>query len=314
MTRPRVGIVGARRRRQGLGPFVARDLVAAGAEVPCFLATGEATLEPARRALRESAGIEARGYLALGAMLASEALDALAILSPAETHAHYLEAAARAGLSALCEKPLVWSVPDLDARARQLVAGFVSRGLLLVENCQWPFALPAFEALHPGALASPPRRFEMELEPASRGLQSLGDALPHPISLLQALLPGAPRVRDVRFSTREPAEHLEVRFRWETDTAACDATVRLSQSHRQPRRAELAIDGRRARRLVSSEGYRLCFADAERSVPLPDPLTRLVQDFVHALRGGRATQADPILQRTHVLAAMAAAYGSEETG
>ena len=39
MRPPRVGIIGARRRRQGLGPFVARDLRAAGAEIPCFLAT-----------------------------------------------------------------------------------------------------------------------------------------------------------------------------------------------------------------------------------------------------------------------------------
>ena len=51
--------------------------------------------------------------------------------------------------------------------------------------------MPAFELLHPGSLASPPRRFRMQMEPSSRGLQSIGDSLPHPISVLQALLPGA---------------------------------------------------------------------------------------------------------------------------
>ena len=56
MTAARVGLIGARRRRQGLGPFVARDLVAAGASVPCFLGTSEETLEAARRELEERAG------------------------------------------------------------------------------------------------------------------------------------------------------------------------------------------------------------------------------------------------------------------
>jgi predicted dehydrogenase len=314
LTPPRVGIVGARRARQGLGPFVARDLAAAGAEVPCFLATSEATRAPAARALREIAGVEARGYLALDAMLASERLDALAILSPHESHARYLAAAAEAGLHALCEKPLVWGLPDAFARAAALVAGFTSRGLLLVENCQWPHALPAFEALHPGALARPPRRFAMWLQPASLGRDALADSLSHPISLLQTLLPGEPRVRELAFSTRDPqASRIELRFRWESAAGSCEASVQLEYAERQPRRAEIELDGRRARRLVAPEGYRLSFADAERSVPLPDPLTRLVADFVGALRsGGAATQQDVILQRNRVLAEIAAAYAHEE--
>ena len=314
---PRVGIVGARRAREGLGPFVARDLVAAGAVVPCFLTRSEATRDAAGAALREAAGVEARGYTDLGAMLARERLDALAILSPADTHERYLEAAAEAGLHALCEKPLCWGAParELLARAERRVAAFCERGLLLVENCQWPWTLPAFEALHPGSLAAPPRRFEMAQEPSVRGQGSLGEALPHPISLLQALLPGAPRVRDVEFSTRDPeASELRVRFRYETHAGSCEVRSRLTHSLARPRQTSLAIDGRRALRRVSPGSYRLCFADAERSVPLADPLTRLVADFVDALRSGRKTEPDPILQRMQVLVTIAAAYSGEAIG
>jgi predicted dehydrogenase len=313
MKAPRVGILGARRVRQGLGPFVARDLVAAGAEVPCFLVTSEATLGAAQRAIRESAGIEARGYTRLEELLAKESLDALAILTPSETHAHYLEAVAAAGLHALCEKPLVWGAPDLLRRSRRALAVFVERGLLLRENCQWPYTLPAFEALHPGSRAAPPRRFTMQMEPSSRGLTSIADALPHPISVLQALLPGAPRVRDIAFSSRDPqAPQLAVRFRYETDAGACDAEVLLTHSEGWPRRTSYSIDGHRAERRVSPENYRLCLADAERSVPLPDPLTRLVADFVDALRSGSKTEQGPILQRMQVLVEIAAAYAPEE--
>ena len=96
MSRPRVGLVGARRRRQGLGPFVARDLVRAGACVPCFVTTSAATRDAASGQLAAICGVETRGYSNVDEMLARERLDALAILSPAETHAAYLESAAAA--------------------------------------------------------------------------------------------------------------------------------------------------------------------------------------------------------------------------
>ena len=59
MSAPRVAVIGARRARQGLGPFVARELRAAGAEVPCFLTTRPETGAQAARDLREQAGVEA---------------------------------------------------------------------------------------------------------------------------------------------------------------------------------------------------------------------------------------------------------------
>ena len=50
----RAGIVGARRVRQGLGPFVARDLTAAGVSVDLVLGTSEATAEEAAALLMTS--------------------------------------------------------------------------------------------------------------------------------------------------------------------------------------------------------------------------------------------------------------------
>ena len=130
MTGPRVGVIGARRRRQGLGPFVVRDLRGAGADVPCFVATSAETRDKGAAELERIAGVRARGYLDAKEMIAAEKLDAVAILSPHETHAEYLEIAAQAGLHALCEKPLVWGVLDLAAEATRLTAAFEERGLL----------------------------------------------------------------------------------------------------------------------------------------------------------------------------------------
>ncbi len=283
--RPRIGIVGAGRRRQGLGPFVARDLAAAGAEIPGFVVTSSASRDAVTRAWAGDLGIQARGHLDLSALLRAERLDALAILSPAETHERYLAAALEAGLHVLCEKPFVWGRPELGSTARRLVLGFETRGLLLWENCQWPYTLPAFERLHPGALAQPPRRLAVRLQPGSLGAQMLGDAVPHALSLIQALLPeGTGQIERLRFKGGRPAsQRLALEFRYRANDRELEVEIELLRSDRRPRQACLEIDGRRAERLVAADGYQLSFAGDGRTVPLPDPLTLLVADFVRAL-------------------------------
>ena len=72
MNPPRVGVIGARRRRMGLGPFVVRDLLGAGAEVPCFFATSAKTRDETRENLARDLGITARGYLCLEEMRDTE--------------------------------------------------------------------------------------------------------------------------------------------------------------------------------------------------------------------------------------------------
>lgn len=287
MKPPRIALIGARRVRQGLGPFVARFLAAEGAEVPAFLGTSASSVATAAEQLERTAGLAPRGYTSLEDMLAREELDALAILSPAETHGRYLEAALEAGLHALCEKPLIWGGGGLADRARRLVDGFEERGLLLRENCQWPFALPAFRALHPEAADEPLRSFVMRLSPSSRGAQMIGDALPHPLSVLQELVPARDAwLENLTFSTHAPgAEELVLRFDFVTPTGAVDCRVELIHGDSLPREASLTLNGRAGRRRVRLEDYAQFLGvttdeGVEREVPLPDPLCSLLREFV----------------------------------
>jgi hypothetical protein len=104
------------------------------------------------------------------------------------------------------------------------------------------------------------------------------------------------------------------RFDYETDRHGCAVVVRLRQRAAGLRHAAYAIDGRRARRVVSADGYRLSFAGSDRSVPIADPLTQLVADFVEALRGvGSGHVASPapareIQERMNLLVALTTAY------
>lgn len=278
-------MVGARRARNGLGPFVVRELTAAGADVRCFLSTRAATRDATREELCSRYGVSARGYLDLDAMLSQEDLDALAILSPAETHRRFLEAALAAGLHTLCEKPFVWGEPALTARAGAVARGFDGKGLVLFENCQWPYTLPFLERLFPERGGGPAARVELWLQPASRGRDLLGDAVPHVLSVVQAVVPGhSARLRDIRFDAPRPeAERLDLHFAYASDRAAADVTVHLASSGARAREPAIALDGYRARRLVSADPYRLSFAADGRSVPLEDPLALLVADFVRVL-------------------------------
>jgi hypothetical protein len=317
VTAPRVGIIGARRVRQGLGPFVVRDLVAAGATVPCFAVTSPASIAPALAGIEQHAAVSPRGYASAEEMLDREPLDAVAILSPAESHEDCLALAAHRGLAALCEKPLLWGGRDLAARAAERVAAFARRGLLLYENCQWPFALPAFECLHPGALAASPRRFRMTLQPASRGLAALGDALSHPLSLLQALVPGdAPAIDAFSAAAPSGSGPLTLRFDYRSGGSSCTVEVALLPDVKLPRHAAIELDGRIATRVVVPETYQLSLATSERIVPMDDPLTSLVADFVARLRtpdeADRVSRARHIEQRMRLLAELAGAYLRQE--
>lgn len=318
MSAPRIGIVGARRRRQGLGPFVARDLANAGANVVAFVTTHADSRDAAHEELATRSGISARGYLTLDEMLVSERLDALAILSPSNSHRAYLDAALAAGLPVLCDKPLVWNDDDIAAETCRIVSAFESAGLLLWENCQWPYSLTSYERLFPGSLDRPPKRFWMSMQPASAGLQALGDSLPHPLSLLQTLIPGdGARLEGTRFRLEDPEAGItNLEFRYRTLDWSTQVQVRLVPSAVSPRAAAYALDGRRADRRVGDDDYQLSFVDESgRAVSLDDPLTQLVADFVAALTGSGPREQHPgITERMELLGQLVRSYRDWERG
>lgn len=306
----RVAVVGASRRRQGLGPFVVRDLLEGGARVSCFLATRPSTRDATLRELCGRHRIACRGYLDFEEMLREEEIDALAILSPSETHAEYLLRALDAGLHTLCEKPLLWDGHDLATRAEDLLAGFERAGLVLHENCQWPYTLPAFSRLHPGVLDEPFRSFEMEMQPVTPGVGRLGDSLPHALSLVQTLAPGPARLEDLAFRETGNGDdgRLDVTFAYRSANASPLVRVSLQRSDAVPRRVAYAVNGRRALRTVDDE-YQLRFAHGDRSVPVEDPLTLLVADFIAEVAGRpRRSRRDEILRRVALLEEITRGY------
>ena len=181
---PRVAIVGVRRVRTGLGQFFAKHLVAAGAEVPAFIASRKETIEEGRWSLR-NVGVDAEGFVDLDALLDAHPVDALVVASPHATHARGWSRD-RLRLHVLCE-PLVGETRRLT-RAMNVVELVTTGEARSVRELSVAYALPTFDALHPTARRGDVRSFEMEMAPSSSGPSMLVDDKPS-LSVLQEFVP-----------------------------------------------------------------------------------------------------------------------------
>lgn len=301
---PRMAIIGARRARQGLGPFVARDLTRAGCEVTAFCTSNHETAEEAGKQLL-SLGVKARGFNSAEELLAETLdLDGVAILSPTACHAEHLALALEAGLHVLCEKPLV----DPGSAASDLALGFHERGLLLVENCQWPAALTALAKEDERFARGPQESFSMGLAPEGRGLVLLQESLSHPISILQECL--GPEL-----------DFTELSWDWNLDQSAVNLSCNAHSSERvisvrielactdiRPRPAWFEFDNLRAEREVREEDYSIGFRVEERLIPILDPLSAHLSHFaglLHAtVEGCPPPHPEPLIQRAALFCAL----------
>lgn len=289
----RVGILGAGRSRQGLGPFLARAFEAVGATVAAVAGRDEAG---GARAASEIAALLGHPVAAAPDALAlARRVDVLVVAAPVAGHLAGLDAALAAGVPCLCEKPLV-DAADLAA-GLQRVAAFRARGMLLVENCQWPEVLPALRALHPMALSTPPRAVAMGLSPAEPGPAMVADSLSHVLSVVQAVadLPADALPTNVRQSDPSPSATANlVAFTVPARGGSVDVELRLQVCPTQPRPAWLAVDGHRIDRRIDP-GYRITFVAPDgREVAAEDPLWRLVYGLRQLLPNAPRERTDAI--------------------
>lgn len=284
------GLIGARRKRQGIGEHVAREIARHGGAVRAIVGTTAETAEQARAALEAKHAIRARPFTSLRALLDAEVVDALAICSPIAYHAEALEVAAERRLHVLCEKPLIDPTAGSGAEARAIALRFAEAGRLLATITQWPFALPAFRRLYPAARPADAERFAMRLSPTSRGPQMVVDCMNHPISILRALV--GPGTAHLLSAAWEGDAVVRLGFDYRHARGAVECAVELKHVPEQPRPAWFAIDGRRAERELRMPGYAMdLVGEGEVSrVPLDDPLAGHVADFI--ARAGRGERAD----------------------
>jgi hypothetical protein len=280
---PRVGILGAGRTRQGLGPFLAQWLERSGACVAGIAGRDRSRADAVSVSLALQLGHPVAAFE--GPIELAQEVDGLVVACPVDGHLAGLDAALRAGVACLCEKPLV-AASDLG-EALERVQAFRDAGLLLVENCQWPFTLSAWRELYPEEAPQPVRSLAMRLSPASPGRAMVEDSLSHVISMLQALVPltAAAEIRSVvQSDAGARAERNLVRFEIADGNGTVAVELHLQCCPQQPRPAWYAVNGRRLERRIGAN-YEISFAaDDGRVVNVQDPLGLLVYGFVANLK------------------------------
>ena len=271
----RVGIAGAGRTRQGLGPYFAHWFEDVGARVVGVSGRDHASAERAAAELTSKLG-----HAVIAARSAAElarTVDLLVVASPVPAHCDGLDAALAANVHCLCEKPLVSFRDEAAGRAR--IAAFADRGLVLAENCQWPYVLPALFELHPELVQAPVHEVTMGLAPAGTGFSMIEDSLSHLLSIAQAVgvIDATTTAADVRQTDPSlRAGHNVVTFDLATGPLRVPVALHLQHAPAQPRPAWLAVNGRRIDRRIG-KGYELSFAAADgRERKVPDPLRELV--------------------------------------
>ncbi len=278
MKRCPVGLVGAGRSRNGLGPFLAGFLESEG-----FLVTGVSGRSPERATANASdlgmrLGHAVSAFPSVTALCDSD-IQALVICSPTEHHLEALEAAARAGVATLCEKPLVHE-DDCDKGAR-IIELFGASRIPLVENCQWPHVLTAFTELYGPLRPGRSTTVEMGLGPQRRGREMVQGMLPHLLSVIQATgtVDSEAAVDDVLLDDPSLERSRNVlRFRLVGPRKTVDAALHLKICTRTPRPAWLAINGRRMDRRIGAD-YQMFFAANGHEVSISDPTSQLVGRF-----------------------------------
>lgn len=290
-------VIGARRVRQGLGPFIASSLHAEGVRIAGVVGTSDASAAAACEALCAAHGIDPRAHTSLAAALDAEKPDLVAICSPIETHRAHLEAAAAAGVHCLAEKPLWWEDGvDPEPTADAIAGVFEQRGRLLDLVTQWPQTLPAYDRLHPGRESAPVTRFEMWLSPIVKGPRMVLDSASHPLSVLEALV-GPGEVENAR-AVFAGADQSRVRltFSFVHAGGAVEACLRLAVHADPPRPAGYAVNGRSAERRIELPAYRIYFESEGRRTEVDDPIPQLVRDFVSRVRAGAATDREGLVR------------------
>jgi predicted dehydrogenase len=286
----RVLIVGARRRKQGLGEFIARYFHEQGAKICGIVGTSSYSVEDTARHLQQQFGIATQGYTDLKSALEQTSPTLVVIASPTGVHRQHLETVAAFGISCLCEKPLFWDdgktcEPD---EVERLVDQFCGKGQRLQLVTQWPETLDEYYSLYPEVKDQPVKRFQMLLGPASSGINMVIDALPHVLSMVHCLT-GIGEVQKVRAATKNP-EHLTVSFEYRHTAGCLEVAVDLIQSPESPRPAGYAINGHAVRRSIQLPEYQMIFTDESgKQVVVADPLKKLVRRTLADLESGQLT-------------------------
>jgi len=193
----RVGLIGTRRNKYGIGQFVAREVLNnSNADLVAIMGTTPETVQQAITDLNKRQDVlnkfNGKTYVTDQADEFLKNIDLVIICSPKETHEDYIKKALTANKHVLVEKPLIHNLKipfeERVKRSHDLMNIANKKKLFLSTNCQRAAAV--YDLSEKLNLPSQPSSVNIELNASSKGKnletnEFLFDLLiAHPLSLL----------------------------------------------------------------------------------------------------------------------------------
>ncbi len=296
----KTAIIGAGRRRNGIGQYIGKYLQKNGAEIVSVQGTTQATVQEAASALKYS-GAEAVAYSDFSAMIKEMRPDAVAIASPVRTHYEYLLKCIEQGIHIFCEKPFVWTDKkngrDPDFLLDSLFVKARRKNLKIAMNCQWPFSMPFYEKLCGPVDPKTTETFFIRMSPVASGKDMIPDSVPHALSMLYRVF-GPGDIHHLCFRGGEgSSEEMEISFSYASASGSCKSLVRLARTDCQPREFSYGFNGRIVERVIDMAAYDIFFRYCGETIQISDPLELSVRDFISAVRENR----EPQVGRAHIM-------------
>ena len=282
----KIGIIGAARRHQGTGPFIARTFSQLGHEVCGIVGTTNESVSTAVSHLSDQYGVITQGYTSFEALIQQQTPDIIVISSPPGSHLNYLEAALASSHHVFCEKPLWWPNADgyeLDQstyhQTIQKIIDLAKQNQRYIHlNTQWPYTLKDFIKIHPTAIINNEiKQFDMYLSPQSQGVTMLVDAASHGLSMLYQLV-GAGDLNNIEVEL-SPNGAL-INFDYLHHSGCTKTSLGFIQSDETPKPASYQINGYAVKRTVSLPEYQIQLQSDQQTLAIQDPLDASIRDFL----------------------------------
>jgi predicted dehydrogenase len=293
-----ISIIGAGRKRNGIGQYIAKFLNHHGARVTSVLGTSEETSKDASRTLQKY-GIESAPYTDFRRMVDQERPDAVVIASPSPTHYDYLAKSIDLGLHIFCEKPFIWpGYADTREKVDEILKKVKEKKLILAMNSQWPFAWRFYQQICGEIEIKKSTRFFIQMAPFTSGKEMIPESVPHALSLLYASL-GEGQISELRFKSPKKGE-MVITFQYVGYGKDCGVQIQLARKEEQPRDFCFGFNDKIVKRSLDFQTYAIYFECERQRLNIADPLELSVQNFMEAVE----KKVEPLIGGSHILSNM----------
>ena len=294
----KVSIVGAGRKRNGIGEYIAKYFHKNGARVTSVLGTSEETTTRAAWALKKY-GMDSNPYTHFEEMVERERPDTVVIASPSTAHYDYLIKSVDLGLNIFCEKPFIWpGNRDLRGKVEEILEKGREHKRTLAMNSQWPFAMKFYQEICGEIEIKKSTRFFIQMAPFTSGKEMIPESVPHALSLLYSSL-GEGQISELRFKSPKKGE-MVITFQYVGYGNDCEVLIQLARKEEQPREFYFGFNDKIVRRSLDFQTYAIYFEYEGQRLKIADPLELSVQNFMEAVE----KKEEPFIGGPHILSNM----------